>query len=51
MPIAQVSHAKYLRAKTVLRSYHHITADMVNNDGLGKARREVECLPGTSSIV
>ena len=40
-----VTHSKYLKAKTVFRSYHHITKIMVEG-GRSTAGREVECLAG-----
>ena len=48
LSILQVSQAKFLRAKTVLRSYHHITREMVEEGGkkADHASREVERLVG-----
>ena len=40
--------SKFLRAKTVLRSYHHVTKDLVEGGNkVEHARREVERLVGT----
>lgn len=45
-----MSQAKYLRAKTVHRSYHHITKDLVVKDDKSSKRREVVCLAGISKL-
>ena len=43
--------SKFLRAKTVVRSYHHVTRDMVESGNKAElARREVERLVGKKSI-
>ena len=40
--------AKFLRAKTVLRSYHHLTKELVEaGKKTDNARREVQTLVGT----
>ena len=39
--------SKFLRAKTVLRSYHHVTKEIVEGDKKADfARREVKTLVG-----
>ena len=37
---------KYMKAKTVLRSYHHITKAVVDEDALRNSRREVKTYAG-----
>ena len=49
--VLQVSHAKFLRAKTVLRSYHHISRDMVEKDKQTEhEKREVQTLVGNFTL-
>ena len=44
--LIQVSQAKYLKARTVWRSFHHITKAMVLESGGTGSKREVNTLHG-----
>ena len=44
--LIQVSQAKYLKARTVWRSFHHITKAMVLESGGTGREREVNTLHG-----
>ena len=47
--LIQVSQAKYLKARTVWRSFHHITKAMVLESGGTGREREVNTLHGEIS--
>ena len=49
--LREVTQSRYLTSKTMWRSYHHVTKDLVETGGKARlARREVETLPGISSF-
>ena len=47
----EVSHARFLRRKTMLRSYHHVTRDLVDHVHEKLTLREVKLLPGNLNNV